>query len=235
MANVNGKDHFGPMFVVLERELFAKGYSNVIDCVEVLSLFYQPWVFLCTGVLTSQAGSSIVAATPSGMVSVPINMAQNMAQWLKTTSQGIRTGATPLSLLQVMTDALERFYWPWKIAYFRPFSNVISIQTFRVARKKYLQHGGDHRWRHGWHHVQVLYMCVCGGREGQVYPGSTLREATMEMPSLPSNILPSCTEISDQAKVTFLPYSIAGVYKLQFCCFFSTATWPATDPASECS
>ncbi|XP_064634340.1 transcription factor SPT20 homolog isoform X1 [Lineus longissimus] len=54
-----------------------------------------------SGVLTSQAGSSIVAATPSGMVSVPINMAQNMAQWLKTTSQGIRAGATPLSLLQI--------------------------------------------------------------------------------------------------------------------------------------
>jgi hypothetical protein len=43
-------------------------------------------------------------------------------------------------------DALERFYRPWKIAYFRPFSNVISIKMSRAARKKYLQHGGDHRW-----------------------------------------------------------------------------------------
>jgi hypothetical protein len=29
----------------------------------------------------------------------------------------------------VWLDALERFYWPWQMAYFRPFSNVISIKT----------------------------------------------------------------------------------------------------------
>jgi hypothetical protein len=29
----------------------------------------------------------------------------------------------------VWFDSLERFYRPWKIAYFRPFSNVISIKT----------------------------------------------------------------------------------------------------------
>jgi hypothetical protein len=40
----------------------------------------------------------------------------------------------------VWFDALERFYWPWKMAYFRPFSNV-SIKTSIAARKKYLQHG----------------------------------------------------------------------------------------------
>jgi hypothetical protein len=51
----------------------------------------------------------------------------------------------------VWFDALERFYRPWEMAYFRPFSNV--IKTSRAARKKYLQYGGDHRWRH----VQVLY------------------------------------------------------------------------------
>jgi hypothetical protein len=39
-------------------------------------------------------------------------------------------------------DALERFYRPWQMAYFRPFSNVISIKTTRAARKKYLQYGG---------------------------------------------------------------------------------------------
>jgi hypothetical protein len=46
------------------------------------------------------------------------------------------------------------------MAYFRPFSNVISTKTSRAARKKYLQHGGDHRWRHGWRHVQVLYSLI---------------------------------------------------------------------------
>jgi hypothetical protein len=44
-------------------------------------------------------------------------------------------------------------YRPWKMTYFRPFSNIISIKTSRAARTKYLQHGGEHRWRH----VQVLY------------------------------------------------------------------------------
>jgi hypothetical protein len=39
-------------------------------------------------------------------------------------------------------------------------SSVISIKT----RKKYLQHGGDHRWRHGWRHVQVLYWNIFEGR-----------------------------------------------------------------------
>jgi hypothetical protein len=57
----------------------------------------------------------------------------------------------------VWSEALERFYRPWKMAYFRPFSNVISIKTSRAVRKKYLQHGGDYRWRHEWSHVQVLY------------------------------------------------------------------------------
>jgi hypothetical protein len=37
---------------------------------------------------------------------------------------------------------LERFYRPWQMAYFRPFSSVISIKTSRAARKKYLQYGG---------------------------------------------------------------------------------------------
>jgi hypothetical protein len=40
----------------------------------------------------------------------------------------------------VWLDALERFYR--QMAYFRPFSNVISIKTSRAARKKYLQYGG---------------------------------------------------------------------------------------------
>jgi hypothetical protein len=35
----------------------------------------------------------------------------------------------------VWLDALERFQRPWKMAYFRPFSNVISIKTSRAARK----------------------------------------------------------------------------------------------------
>jgi hypothetical protein len=39
-------------------------------------------------------------------------------------------------------DALERFYRPWQMAYFRPFSNVIFIKMTRAVRKKYLQHGG---------------------------------------------------------------------------------------------
>jgi hypothetical protein len=39
-------------------------------------------------------------------------------------------------------DALERFYRPWQMAYFRQFSNVISIKMTRAARKKYLQYGG---------------------------------------------------------------------------------------------
>jgi hypothetical protein len=42
----------------------------------------------------------------------------------------------------VWLDALERFYRPWQMAYFRPFSNVISIKTSRAVRKKYLQYGG---------------------------------------------------------------------------------------------
>jgi hypothetical protein len=42
----------------------------------------------------------------------------------------------------VCFDAFERFNRPWKMAYFRPFSNVISIKTSRAARKKYLQYGG---------------------------------------------------------------------------------------------
>jgi hypothetical protein len=42
----------------------------------------------------------------------------------------------------VWLDALERFYPPWQMAYFRPFSNVISIKTTRAARKEYLQYGG---------------------------------------------------------------------------------------------
>jgi hypothetical protein len=42
----------------------------------------------------------------------------------------------------VWLDALERFYRPWQMAYFRPFSNVISIKTSRAAQQKYLQHGG---------------------------------------------------------------------------------------------
>jgi hypothetical protein len=42
----------------------------------------------------------------------------------------------------VWLDALERLYRPWQMAYFRPFSNVISIKTSRAARKKYLQYGG---------------------------------------------------------------------------------------------
>jgi hypothetical protein len=36
----------------------------------------------------------------------------------------------------VWFDALERFYRPWKMAYFRPFSNIISIKTSHAARKK---------------------------------------------------------------------------------------------------
>jgi hypothetical protein len=32
-------------------------------------------------------------------------------------------------------DALERFYRPWQMAYFRQFSNVISIKTSRAAQK----------------------------------------------------------------------------------------------------
>jgi hypothetical protein len=42
----------------------------------------------------------------------------------------------------VWLDALERFYRPWQMAYFRPFSNVISIKTSRAVRKKYLQNSG---------------------------------------------------------------------------------------------
>jgi hypothetical protein len=45
----------------------------------------------------------------------------------------------------VWFDALERFHRPWKIAYFLPFSNVISIKTSRAAQQKYLQYGGDSR------------------------------------------------------------------------------------------
>jgi hypothetical protein len=41
----------------------------------------------------------------------------------------------------VWLDALERFHRPWQMAYFRPFSNVISIKTSRTTRKKYLQYG----------------------------------------------------------------------------------------------
>jgi hypothetical protein len=53
--------------------------------------------------------------------------------------------------------AFERFYRPWKMAYFWPFSNVISIKTSCAARKKYLQHGGDRRWRNGWrHNVHII-------------------------------------------------------------------------------
>jgi hypothetical protein len=36
---------------------------------------------------------------------------------------------------------LERFCRPWQMAYFRPFSNVISIKMSRAARKKFLQYG----------------------------------------------------------------------------------------------
>jgi hypothetical protein len=43
----------------------------------------------------------------------------------------------------VWFDALERFYRPWKMAYCRPFSNVISIKTSFEVQKKYLQYGGD--------------------------------------------------------------------------------------------
>jgi hypothetical protein len=43
----------------------------------------------------------------------------------------------------VWFDALERFYRPWKMVYFRLFSNVISIKMSRAARKEYLQHGGN--------------------------------------------------------------------------------------------
>jgi hypothetical protein len=41
----------------------------------------------------------------------------------------------------VWLGALGRFYRPWQMAYFRPFSNVIFIKTSRAARKKYLQYG----------------------------------------------------------------------------------------------
>jgi hypothetical protein len=47
--------------------------------------------------------------------------------------------------IPVWFDALERFYRPWNMAYFRPFSNVISIKTSCAAQKKYLQYGGDRR------------------------------------------------------------------------------------------
>jgi hypothetical protein len=50
-------------------------------------------------------------------------------------------------------DALERFYRPWQMAYFLPFSNVFSIKTSRAARKKYLQYGG----RPSMTSLQVLY------------------------------------------------------------------------------
>jgi hypothetical protein len=39
-------------------------------------------------------------------------------------------------------DALERFYRPSQMAYFRLFSNVIYIKTSCAAWKKYLQYGG---------------------------------------------------------------------------------------------
>jgi hypothetical protein len=42
----------------------------------------------------------------------------------------------------VWLEALEGFHRHWQMAYFRPFSNVISIKTSRAARKKYLQYGG---------------------------------------------------------------------------------------------
>jgi hypothetical protein len=45
----------------------------------------------------------------------------------------------------VWFDALERFYRPWNMAYFWPFSNVISIKTSCATQKKYLQYGGDRR------------------------------------------------------------------------------------------
>jgi hypothetical protein len=67
----------------------------------------------------------------------------------------------------VWLDALERFYRPWQMAYFRPFSNVISIKTSRAARKKYLQYGRGpymtiwradvRRWCHRVTSLQVLY------------------------------------------------------------------------------
>jgi hypothetical protein len=42
----------------------------------------------------------------------------------------------------VWLDALQRFYRPWQMAYFRSFSNAISIKTSRAAQKKHLQYGG---------------------------------------------------------------------------------------------
>jgi hypothetical protein len=57
----------------------------------------------------------------------------------------------------VWLEALERFYRPWQMAYFRPFSNVISIKTSRAVRKNTSNMVEVRRWRHHVTSLQVLY------------------------------------------------------------------------------
>jgi hypothetical protein len=59
----------------------------------------------------------------------------------------------------VWLDALEHLCRPWQMAYFRPFSNVISIKTSRAAREKNTSNMADvRRWRHRVTSLQVLYI-----------------------------------------------------------------------------
>jgi hypothetical protein len=57
----------------------------------------------------------------------------------------------------VWLDALERSYRPWQMAYFRPFSNIISIKTSRAARKNTSNMADVRQWRHRVTSLQVLY------------------------------------------------------------------------------
>jgi hypothetical protein len=57
----------------------------------------------------------------------------------------------------VWYDALERFYRPWQMAYFRPFSNVISIKTSHAVRKNSSNMADVRRWCHRVTSLQILY------------------------------------------------------------------------------
>jgi hypothetical protein len=53
-------------------------------------------------------------------------------------------------------DALERFYRPWQMAYFRPLSNVISIKRPARREKNTSNMADGRRWRHRVTSLQVL-------------------------------------------------------------------------------
>jgi hypothetical protein len=60
----------------------------------------------------------------------------------------------------VWLEALERFYRPRQMAYFRPFSNVISIKTSARREKNTSNMADVRRWRHRVTSLQVLYKGV---------------------------------------------------------------------------